>query len=141
QIMGRMELARATKTSQRRLRAGKHTFLELARKQLAEASDYLDHCPAQDQTIVSALYMAQLCRMTGDLDDAAGWLKRAEDSVGSFVLLKTDCRLERAWWGLFRAEWAVARDALNSARDLIEKHDYHCKDAELRELESALKNA
>jgi tetratricopeptide (TPR) repeat protein len=141
QIMGRMELAKVTDASRGRLRSGKKALLNLARKQLAEASDYLDHCPAQDQTIVSALYMAQLCRMAGDLDEAASWLKRAEDSVGSFVLLKTDCLLERAWLCLLQGDRTKASDALASARNLIEKHDYHCKDAEVRELESELKNA
>ena len=139
--MGRTELAPATETSQGRRRAGKKTLLELARKQLAEASDYLDLCPAQDQTIVSALYMAQLCRMTEDLDKADSWLKRAEAAVGSFLLLKIDCLLERAWLCLFQKDLDQSKNALMSVRSLMEDHDYHCKDAEVLNLESELKNA
>jgi hypothetical protein len=141
QIVGRMELAKAAEAPRGKLRARRKPLLDLARKQLAEASDYLNLCPAQDQTIVSALYMAQLCRLAGALDEAGSWLKRAEDAVGAFILLKTDCLLERAWLCLLQRDKAGARDALRSAHSLVEEHDYHCKHAEVLELESELKNA
>jgi hypothetical protein len=140
QILGRV-LLRKAKEWRRGRNADRKKYLKQANEHLVQAERYRDQCPAQDQTFVSALFIAQFYRVSGNLEAADMQLRRAEEEVGCFLLLKTDCLLERAWLCLLQRDPARARAALMAARALVEKHDYHCKDAEVRDLERELRNS
>jgi hypothetical protein len=85
--------------------------------------------------------MAQFDRARGHLDDAEKHLKRAEDAVGPFALLKMDCLLERAWLSWAQGDREKARESCKIVRGLVNDHDYLGIDKELSELEKELQKA
>jgi hypothetical protein len=155
QVLARMELAMALEWSRKDCVADRKIPLCEAEEHLARAEEhfakgknYLNLCPAHDQTIVNALFMSQFYRIRGDLEEAANHLKRAEEIVGPFVLLNMDCLLERAWLFLTQFQMEKTSEKLNEVsslvgklHNLVAKHGYKCIDMELKDLEHELEKA
>jgi ATP/maltotriose-dependent transcriptional regulator MalT len=136
QVLGQIELAIASGNNGE----GPHPSLKTAslanaEKLLDQAKDHLNLGPTHGQVIVNTLFMAQFNRLSGKLEVAADYLKRAEDAVGDFVLLKIDCHLERARLCLAQGDKARAREESKTVQNLVSSHCYHFRDKELKDLE------